>query len=141
MAKVSSTVKGWYSKANDDLIGARSLWSTSNPRVWLLVGFHCQQAAEKAMKGFLLFNGKRIQKGPRGHSIEELSQDVVGLAPELTDLLRQAAELTPYAVQFRYPDAASATIVADDIKRALALAEKVVDEMCSRIPFEGAWDI
>ena len=38
-------------------------------------------------------------------------------------------------------DAASGTIVAEDIERALEIAGTVVQEMCSRIPFEGSWDI
>ncbi len=59
----------------------------------------------------------------------------------VSSTVKSSSELTPYAIQFRYPDAAAGSILAEDIERALTLAEKVVDEMCSRIPFDGAWDI
>lgn len=130
MAKISTTVKEWFSKANDDLIGARSLWATNNKRVWLLVGFLCQQACEKALKGFLLFNGKKVQKI---HSIDELSKDVLILAPDLKDLLAEATMLTPYAVRFRYPSAEAQGVDEEDIRKALNLAEKVVSECARRI--------
>lgn len=137
MAKVSVTVRGWISKANDDLIGAKSLWETGHPRVLLLVGFHCQQSAEKALKGFLLYHGQKVLKL---HSIEELSKEVLLVAPEMQSLLAQAAELTPFAVQFRYPDAAAKGIERVDIERALILARAVFDDVCNRIPFEAGFE-
>lgn len=138
MAKVSATVRGWISKANDDFIGAQSLWETGHPRVLLLVGFHCQQSVEKSLKGFLLYHGKKVLKL---HSIEELSKEVLLIAPEIQSLLAQAAELTPFAVQFRYPDAAAKEVGKPDVERALKLARAVLDEICRRIPFEAGFEV
>lgn len=138
MAKVSATVRGWISKANDDLIGASSLWETGHPRVLLLVGFHCQQSVEKSLKGFLLYHGKKVLKL---HSIEELSKEILLVAPEMQSLLAQAAELTPFAVQFRYPDVAAKGVGKSEIERALKLARSVFDEVCSRIPFEAGFEV
>ena len=57
--------------------------------------FHCQQAAEKALKTFLTFHERAFRKT---HDLGDLSPQCL----EIDDSLRLA---TQYAWQFRYPGA------------------------------------
>ncbi len=65
-----------------------------------LVGFHAQQAAEKALKALLVRYGIRIDKT---HDIGTLLTQAEPVAPGLAQTLRQAEELTAHAVASRYP--------------------------------------
>lgn len=62
--------------------------------------YHCQQAAEKAIKGFLTFYGQRFEKV---HNLPLLVAQAMMLRPGFSDLLDAAERLTPYATLFRYP--------------------------------------
>ncbi len=63
------------------------------------VCFHSQQAAEKALKGALAFDGI---VAPFTHDLVRL----VGLLSSQTaEVLADATSLSPYAVASRYPDA------------------------------------
>jgi len=93
--------KAWMVKAWRDLETARRA-TTGNPAFYDVAVYHCQQAAEKAVKAFLVHHGKAYEKT---HDIEVL----IDLAAEVDagfDTLADAADaLTPYATRFRYPNA------------------------------------
>jgi HEPN domain-containing protein len=58
----------WLLKALHDLESARKLVAGDDPILDTAI-YHCQQAAEKAVKGFLTFHRKRFEKT---HDIERL---------------------------------------------------------------------
>jgi len=92
-------VKSWLIKADHDLKSARELAAASEPLLDTAI-YHCQQAAEKAIKGFLVYKDIRFEKT---HDIDLLISLAVDMEPRLSSM-RQAAELlTPYATEFRYP--------------------------------------
>ncbi len=62
--------------------------------------FHCQQAAEKALKGFLAWHDQPFRKT---HSIEELGEQCLALDERLRGEVDQAVPLTEFAWRFRYP--------------------------------------
>jgi len=66
------------------------------------VGFHAQQCAEKSLKGFLVFHGMAFE---RRHDLNYLIDLCVLVNPDFERLRAGADELTPYAVEYRYPDA------------------------------------
>jgi len=92
----------WLIKAQHDLAAARKLASGADPYLDTAV-YHCQQAAEKAIKGLLVFHGRRFEKV---HNIQLLASEALPFAPELADQMEAAEYLTPYATLFRYPGAA-----------------------------------
>lgn len=51
-------VHGWLVKAQHDLAAARKLATGPDPYLDTAV-YHCQQAAEKAIKGLLVVHGQR----------------------------------------------------------------------------------
>lgn len=94
--------------------------------------FHCQQAAEKTLKGYLAWHGRTFRKT---HNIGELGQAAVELAEELADLLREAAGLTDYAWRFRYPGEAEEP-THEETEEALSLARRVYEAILPKLPEE-----
>ena len=88
----------WLSQAQKDLNAARLLAAPEPSRSV----FHSQQAAEKAAKAFLVFHDVPYRKT---HDMNELGEQCAALDPSLVPLFREAADLTDYAVVFRYLDA------------------------------------
>ena len=95
----SELTRTWLIKARADLGSARKL--ANGPDAYLDAAiYHCQQAAEKAVKGFLTFCGQRFEKV---HNLALLVAQAMKLRLEFSDLLDAAERLTPYATLFRYP--------------------------------------
>ncbi len=64
--------------------------------------FHAQQAAEKALKAFLIFHQ---QPFPKTHSIKELLQLCAKVDPAFAPLIEESYDvLSQYVTQGRYPD-------------------------------------
>lgn len=92
-------VKSWLIKADHDLKSARELAAASEPLLDTAI-YHCQQAAEKAIKGFLVYKDIRFEKT---HDIDLLISLAVDKEPQLSSCSQTAVLLTPYATEFRYP--------------------------------------
>jgi HEPN domain-containing protein len=98
--------------AADDLAAAKTLLDAeSSP---LIVGFHCQQAVEKALKAVLAERGADF---PYTHDVGLLIQLCEDAAAALPEKLHDVDRLTPFAVQARYsgvhvPDLALETALA-----------------------------
>jgi len=92
-------VKSWLIKAHRDLLSAHELASAEMPLLDT-AAYHCQQAAEKAVKGYLLFHNVRFEKS---HDIVLLVWQAIDIDPSFSALIETARLLTPLAVEFRYP--------------------------------------
>ena len=92
-------VQSWLTKASHDLESADALAHLTRPRVDTAV-YHCQQCAEKAIKGFLVFQD---EIPPKIH----LSGTLITAAAHYDGrfaLFSDAADLlTPLATEYRYP--------------------------------------
>jgi len=84
--------------------------------------FHTQQAAEKSIKAILLHHGTTF---PFTHSIARLITTLDGAGIAFPDDLRQAADLTDYAVELRYPGPTE-PVTEEEYRRAISLAERVL---------------
>jgi HEPN domain-containing protein len=91
----------WLVRAEHDLRVARYLLTMPDPPSES-VGFHAQQCAEKTLKGFLTYHQTPFE---RRHDLNYLIDLCVSVDGEFEQFRTNADELTPYAVEFRYPDA------------------------------------
>jgi HEPN domain-containing protein len=94
---VNPEVGAWLAKADEDRAAARCLARADDPLLLPAV-FHVQQSAEKFLKALLI--GKGIDFG-RKHDLaylREMAQE--SSLDAFADFLEQ---LTPYAVEVRYP--------------------------------------
>lgn len=92
-------VLAWLAKARSDLATARILIE-GNERHLDTGTYHCQQAAEKALKGWLTYNEIEFRKT---HDLIELLAQCIDIQPSFTPLTERARFLMPFATQFRYP--------------------------------------
>ena len=92
-------IQKWLIKSQHDLGSARRLMEGDEP--YLDTGvYHCQQAAEKALKAFLTYHDIVFEKT---HDLRVLLEQSISVEPAFEQWREVAEELTPYAVQFRYP--------------------------------------
>ena len=61
-------IKAWLTKALHDLAAARTVTASAEP-LFDVGAFHCQQAAEKAVKAYLVFRDRPF---PKTHDVAEL---------------------------------------------------------------------
>ena len=92
-------VRQWIAKAEVNYRTAERLVRDDEP-IRESIAFHCQQAAEKYLKAFLVW---RHVEFPKTHSIGRLLDLVSGVAPDLATALADAISLTPFGVEIRYP--------------------------------------
>ena len=64
-------VAPWIQRADNDISTARYLTENMRPLPIEIVCFHCQQAAEKYLKAFLVWND---QEPPKTHDLIELAK-------------------------------------------------------------------
>lgn len=124
-------VQSWLTKAHHDLASARVL-AASNPPLLDTAIYHCQQAAEKAVKGYLVFCD---QEAERVHDIEVLIRSAMSCAPEFMDWIDTGIELTPYARIYRYPGYATEPS-REQFDRAMSSAEGLYRFVVSLLPPE-----
>lgn len=112
--------KTWLAKAQSDLATARLL--IKGEERYLDTGsYHCQQAAEKAIKGWLTAAEVSFVKT---HSLEILIRLCIPSAPGFSQFLSHSMELTPLATEFRYPGDVFEPST-EEAGRALSLAEEL----------------
>lgn len=114
----------WLRQAERDLDDARFCAGGGRYNV---ACFLCQQAAEKALKAYLI----SIGDDPWGHSVAELAERAAEGLPGLAEARRDIAGLDKYYIPTRYPNGLpggipSDVFCADDAERATALAERAV---------------
>lgn len=97
---IENIVLQWIHIAERDLIAAEQGLKTDTI-ITEIVCFHCQQAAEKYLKAFLVKFQIEFQKT---HSIMTLINLCSKVDRSFKDKLSDADILTDYAVEIRYPD-------------------------------------
>ena len=120
---------GWLRKAVADLRGAEIDLAATPP----LTGdatFHCQQAAEKALKAFLAWHDVPFRKT---HDLAEIGQQCVALDATLEPVCRRAERLTAFAWIFRYPGDADEP-PGEEVVEALGWAREVYGAVVVRLP-------
>lgn len=121
--------RAWFHKAANDVRGAEIDLAASPPLLEDAL-FHCQQAAEKAMKGFLSAHDQPFKKT---HDLDELGRACETLDPSLTSLLSSARDLTVFAWEYRYPGSSDVPSETET-HQALATARSVYEVLLARLP-------
>jgi len=122
-------VRDWMRKAESDFRTAKHLCVGGADYVSGAT-FHAQQAAEKYLKALLVWHQIEF---PKTHDVEALLKLAESAHTEIPRVLADAAELTPYGVEYRYPGDYPETTL-DDAKHAIDLVLLVRSEILSRLP-------
>jgi HEPN domain-containing protein len=102
----------------------------SDPRVLDMARYHCQQAAEKALKGFLLFWD---QEAPKVHDVGLLLEQAMAIEPVFDTWQDAADRLTPLATMYRYP-ASGDDPSREDLEEAVDDADTIVRPVLAYMP-------
>jgi HEPN domain-containing protein len=121
----------WLVKAGLDLsAGAHDL--TAMPPLTGDAVFHAQQAAEKALKGFLAWHDVPFGKT---HDLAALGRQCAAIDASLAPIAQRATPLTDFAWKYRYPGPSSDPS-REEAQSAPALAREVYDAILPRLPDE-----
>ncbi|MEN6644487.1 MAG: HEPN domain-containing protein [Armatimonadia bacterium] len=120
--------QAWLDKATQDLSAAEVL-NQDQEAFSEVILFHCQQAAEKALKAFLQWADVRP---PRTHDLILLLGLCVDLKPQFEELAEPCQALQALAVDPRYPvEASDADFLPPD--EATQHAHHVLDYVISAL--------
>lgn len=122
MSENRNTALGLLRKSQEDLQAAKKLAEPPSSSIWV-IGFHAQQAVEKAAKAVLIYHGVHY---PFTHDIASLiallQQKNISLPPDHEVL----SCLTPFGTQFRYEDEELEPPTSIHTNDILAWTDKVV---------------
>jgi HEPN domain-containing protein len=130
-ADVRNSVLGWLRIARSDMHVARLCLGTDEPQRGI-AAYHCQQAAEKVLKGYLVLAGIDFGKT---HDLDGLGASVCAVFAEEEPLVRPARAWTNYAVAYRYPDepALPPEPSAGELITALEQIARLADALQARV--------
>ena len=117
-------MKAWLGTADVDVLSASAILDRAMPS-YDPVGFHAQQAAEKALKAFLVRHGVRFGNT---HDIGALLGLAEAAAAGISERLVDARELTPYAVNARYPSD-DPPLTREEASELLKMAQRVIADV------------
>ncbi len=125
--------RDWQNRADRDLQVA--VGNLREPDVFPdAATFFAQQAAEKALKAFLVAYDHPF---PKIHDLERLVDWCAGIDAEFVRFAHAARILSPYAVRFRYPGGPLEPPVSE-AQEAVRLAGEIVQFVRDRLFPEGS---
>lgn len=122
-------VRAWLMKAEHDARAADRLLADPEPLDDVAV-YHCQQAAEKALKAFLTLSDRPFGKT---HALTVLVTSAAQVDSAFLSLLPQAEYLSPFAWRFRYPGELLEP-ERTEANEAIRLAREILYFVLARIP-------
>ncbi|MBI1926963.1 HEPN domain-containing protein [Candidatus Poribacteria bacterium] len=124
-------VQQWIAKAENDLISVKRLLSFEDPTNDIIC-FHCQQAAEKYLKAYLVYHGIQF---PKIHNLAEIVDMCSSKDASFKEIKERAETLTPFATEARYPDDWYLPS-AKETQEALEIAEEIKTFVLHRIKLD-----
>ena len=128
-----NAVERWLRVAERDRRGVLACLA-ADPPLCDTAAFHCQQAVEKLLKGFLTLAGKRSRKT---HSLAQLGAAAQTRFPEIAEFVAASKGWSDWAFEFRYPPgrgAAKPLPEEDELRRALAVIDALAAHLRAANP-------
>jgi HEPN domain-containing protein len=124
----------WLTKALHDLQTARITANAADGPLDTAI-YHCQQAAEKSVKGWLTAKSIPFE---RTHDVRRLIKQAAGVLPEFNRFTGAAELLTPYVSAFRYPGLSDDAMPSrEEFDAALHHAQTIYDFVLNLLPAEA----
>lgn len=118
--------KRWLKIVDQDLKSAKGLLKIE---IFSTATYHCQQAAEKALKAYLVFKNHTITKT---HDLMRLIELCSKFDKTFEKLYDAAEHLNPFATKFRYPTEFDIPDF-EDTKKAIQRTQKIVNFVLKKI--------
>mgnify|MGYP000858741346 FL=1 len=120
-------VKEWLNFANKDINSAKYLLGM-HPVPLEIICYHCEQAAEKALKAYLI---NRDIEPSRTHDLRLLCKMCADFDESFNEISKQCINLTAFGVQPRYPF--ELQITDGDVETAIADADSILEFILQRL--------
>ena len=126
---INNITREWLMYAISDLAAAKSL--PGDRTQYRNVVYHCQQAAEKALKGYLMHNNIKFD---RTHDLIVLISECALLDKSFNSarLINHCINLNPFSVNIRYP---GSVIKADykAVRKSFNSATRILEFVCDKL--------
>ncbi len=119
-APVLEKVRQWLAYGDEDLRLSRHGFGLSDAAPYRLIAYHAQQCAEKHLKAYLVFHSLDF---PYTHNLRRLLE-LCATNASWVEQLRDAEELSPYAITARYPGE-DEEVSETEARRAVGIADQV----------------
>lgn len=127
-------VRDWLTRASHNLRAARALSDLETPLLDAAI-YHCQQAAEKTVKGWLQWQDDPF---PKTHDVEDLVNQAAKIDQDFQQVAKAAAVLTPYVSAFRYAGGSDEPMPSrEEFDEALQHAQTIYEFDLGRVPPEA----
>ena len=127
---MNQETKQWLDMATMDFDVAKYLMENYYPKPLEIICYHCQQAAEKAIKALMVSFG--TQDGiPKLHDLSFLLNQIKNFVKIEEKYYDYADTLTPYGVSVRYPN--ELFLEERHAKEAIQYAEEILEWICSLV--------
>ena len=113
----------WIKLAEMDYGVAEHLYQTYYPKPYEIICYHCQQAAEKAIKAVITADGAKGGM-PKLHDLSFLLNQIKNVVKIEEKYYDYADSLTPYGVSIRYPN--ELFLEEKHAKDALRMSEEIL---------------
>ena len=125
--------EAWLSAARLDRDAAIACLAATPPLAQP-AAFHCQQAAEKLVKGFLVLAARPFRKT---HDMAELIDALAPADPEIASGISEMQDWTRWAIAARYPQPGGVPEPepsADELRHAIAAIDALAQAFSGRAP-------
>ncbi|MFH0772610.1 MAG: HEPN domain-containing protein [Candidatus Omnitrophota bacterium] len=119
---IKEKTKEWFKKGDSDIKTAEILIRDADPPTDTTC-FHCQQAVEKYLKGYLTIEGIEFLKS---HDLDYLLKLCKGGDNEFEAQREAVLTLNKYGIEPRYPADIPVHYSFEETKRAIGLAKEMV---------------
>lgn len=113
-------VKKWCKYAGDDLQVAKNLMETMHNKPLEIICYHCQQAAEKYLKAYLISKNWGLE---RTHDLIILLTTAVNYDSDFSNYKKHCSFMNSFGVKVRYPD--EIDVLERDANYAIKFAEEI----------------
>ncbi len=120
--------KDWMVMAGKDLKSAKILFE--HDADYGIVCFHCQQAMEKCLKGYIIFkSGELIE----GHSLIKLCKHAARYEASFKCLLKDCAFVNAFYIETRYPAEDPMLVAKEDVEECFRITESLMSKITEEI--------
>ncbi|EYE87312.1 DNA-binding protein [Fervidicella metallireducens AeB] len=116
--------KEWFEMAKKDMRSAEILFEHDADNG--IVCFHCQQAIEKYLKGFLINVTGELHEG---HNLVKLCKKALAYNKALSEFIKDMAFVNTYYIETRYPAEDPLLVSKEDAEECIKIAIKVIERI------------
>lgn len=121
--------QSWIEYADNDLCAAQVLIDHKKPLIGVAL-YHIEQAVEKALKAFLIFNNTSFALT---HDLKPLLTSCSKIDSGFDQFAIDAKEISPYATKSRYPNKSYTPLTKVAVEKFIQRAQTIIDYVHERI--------